>query len=627
LFPYSGGSSDSHLIVYGTCSWVADADYSWITIDSGGSGVGMNNIDFTVDLNTGADRYGTITVTGRSLILNQAGAPGCTYIVSPAVAPAYTSYGGSGTFSVSAVGGCNWTASSPDSWIMIYMGASGSGNGTVAYLVLPNDGIARNGTLTIEGQTLYVHQDSGCTYALSYDGIGIASTGGTPTVGVSASDITCAWTATSNDTWITINSGSNGTGSGAVTYTVAAYTGSARTGTMTIEGQTFTVNQGNSSLREDLAAPVTTLISPAIPGNPFLVTINIVNNTGGNILTIRPDCVNTNLMLTDAQGNIVIPNDRLRGYAAPADLVTIGPGNYPITCDLFEAYSPSAFTESPQAYTLIATYANMFTDPNYAMWTGVIPSGTQQVFIGLGPVVGSISVPVDPVQIGSTVAVSASFTDPGAGGTNTHSAMWNWDGTTSAGTVNENTGIVTGSHTYSAVGVYDIALTVTDSNSVSGTGQPASVVVYDPSGSFVTGGGWINSPVGAYRVDTSLIGKATFGFVSKYKKGATVPTGETEFQFKIANLNFHSDSYQWLVVAGIKAQYKGVGTINGAGNYGFILTAIDGQIKGGGGTDKFRIKIWDKNNNDNIIYDNQINVPDDADPTTVIGGGSIIIHK
>jgi len=241
--------------------------------------------------------------------------------------------------------------------------------------------------------------------------------------------------------------------------------------------------------------------------------------------------------------------------------------------------------------------------------------------------VGSISVPVDPVQIGSTVAVSASFTDPGAGGTNTHSAMWNWDGTTSAGTVNENTGIVTGSHTYSAVGVYDIALTVTDSNSVSGTGQPASVVVYDPSGSFVTGGGWINSPVGAYRVDTSLIGKATFGFVSKYKKGATVPTGETEFQFKIANLNFHSDSYQWLVVAGIKAQYKGVGTINGAGNCGFILTAIDGQIKGGGGTDKFRIKIWDKNNNDNIIYDNQINVPDDADPTTVIGGGSIIIHK
>ena len=59
-------------------------------------------------------------------------------------------------------------------------------------------------------------------------------------------------------------------------------------------------------------------------------------------------------------------------------------------------------------------------------------------------------------------------------------------------------------------------------------------------------------------------------------------------------MNFHSTSYEWLVVAGARAQYKGEGTINGSGNYGFMLTAIDGQINGGGGVDKFRIKIWDK---------------------------------
>ena len=578
---------------------------------------------YSVYPNTGPPRTGTMTIAGQTFTVNQAGqqynlnisrlgagyGEETTNPIGTDCGPHCLKFDAGTVVTITAL-------PNPDSTFVGWSGGGCSGTGTCV--------------VTMNGDTTVSATFTPCTYALSYDGIGIASTGGTPTVGVSASDSSCPWTAVSNNSWITINSGSSGTGNGAVTYTVAGpYTGAARTGTMTIEGQPFTVTQGNSNLREDLVAPPTNIDSYAVPGNPFLVTITIVNNTGGNILTIRPDCVNTNLMLTDAQGNIVIPNDRLRGYAAPADLVSIGPGpgGYPITCDLFEAYSPSAFTESPQTYTLMATYANMFTDPNYAMWTGVIPSGTQQVIIGLGPVVGSVSVPVDPVQIGSTVAVSASFTDPGAGGTNTHSAMWNWDGTTSAGTVNENTGIVTGSHTYSAVGVYDIALTVTDSNSVSGTGQPASVVVYDPSGSFVTGGGWINSPVGAYRVDTSLIGKATFGFVSKYKKGATVPTGETEFQFKIANLNFHSDSYQWLVVAGIKAQYKGVGTINGAGNCGFILTAIDGQIKGGGGTDKFRIKIWDKNNNDNIIYDNQINVPDDADPTTVIGGGSIIIHK
>ena len=119
------------------------------------------------------------------------------------------------------------------------------------------------------------------------------------------------------------------------------------------------------------------------------------------------------------------------------------------------------------------------------------------------------------------------------------------------------------------------------------------LAVYDPDGGFVTGGGWINSPLGAYTPDPSLTGKANFGFVSKYKKGATIPTGVTEFQFKVANLNFYSNTYEWLVVAGARAQYKGTGTINGGGNYGFMLTAIDGAISGGGGIDKFRIKIWD----------------------------------
>jgi len=69
---------------------------------------------------------------------------------------------------------------------------------------------------------------------------------------------------------------------------------------------------------------------------------------------------------------------------------------------------------------------------------------------------------------------------------------------------------------------------------------------------------------------------------------------------------FHSVVYEWLVVSGARAQYKGTGTINGAGNYGFLLTAIDGQINGGGGTDKFRVKIWDKNNGDTTGTSSQI---------------------
>jgi len=154
------------------------------------------------------------------------------------------------------------------------------------------------------------------------------------------------------------------------------------------------------------------------------------------------------------------------------------------------------------------------------------------------------------------------------------------------------------------------------------------VVVYDPNAGFVTGGGWINSPAGAYAQDTTLTGKASFGFVSKYVKGATTPTGNTEFNFQVAKFNFHSTAYQWLVVSGPLAQYKGTGTINGAGNYNFLLTATDGNVAGGGGVDKFRIKITDPVTG-SVVYDNMMSSDDTMTSanTQAIGGGSIVIQS
>jgi hypothetical protein len=124
-----------------------------------------------------------------------------------------------------------------------------------------------------------------------------------------------------------------------------------------------------------------------------------------------------------------------------------------------------------------------------------------------------------------------------------------------------------------------------------------------------------------------LIGKANFGFVSKYQKGATVPTGQTEFQFKAGSFNFHSADYQWLLVAGCKAQYKGTGTVNGVAGYGFLLTATDGNICASKTTDKFRIKVWDIVTTA-VVYDN-VGGSEDIDVANPqdINGGSIVIHK
>ena len=193
-----------------------------------------------------------------------------------------------------------------------------------------------------------------------------------------------------------------------------------------------------------------------------------------------------------------------------------------------------------------------------------------------------------------------------------------------------NNGSCTFSNTYGAAAVYEPKVSVSSTN-IAGTGTATYqyIVVYDPSAGFVTGGGWIMSPEGASSQYPSAKGKANFGFNSKYQKGANVPSGDTQFQFQAGNLNFKSKDYQWLVIAGSKAQYKGSGTVNGTGDYGFILTAIDGDLKGGAadGLDRFRIKIWDNNNNGVVVYDNQMGAADTDDPTTAIAGGSIVIHK
>ena len=248
----------------------------------------------------------------------------------------------------------------------------------------------------------------------------------------------------------------------------------------------------------------------------------------------------------------------------------------------------------------------------------------------IAPTVGEISVSVDGVEvdapvigISSDISATAIFSDPGA--FDTHTASWNWgDGNDTI--VEGASSPITEIHTYEEAGVYTIKLTVTDDDGGADSSEFRYVVVYDPSGGFVTGGGWIDSPPGAYVADPTLIGKANFGFVSKYKKGASVPTGNTEFVFRAAELDFHSSEYEWLVVAGPQAKFKGIGTVNNSGNYGFMLSAVDGQINGGGDVDKFRIKIWDRDDDDKVVYDNQPDDADDAELTTAIGGGSIVIH-
>ena len=241
-FDESGGTGSVNVTTQEDCSWIASSNEPWIEITSGGSGTESGTVNYSVDENTGPERTGTMTIAGEAFTVTQAGAE-CTYAIDPTSAN-FDLRGGTGSVNVTTQAGCFWTASSNESWIRIDSGSSGTGNGTVNYRVYRSR-TSRTGAMTIAGQTFTVTQGAGgtCTYAIDPTSQSFGASGGTGSVNVTT-QAGCSWTASSNESWITIDSGTSGTGSGTVNYSVDENTGSARTGTMTIAGHTFTVTQG-----------------------------------------------------------------------------------------------------------------------------------------------------------------------------------------------------------------------------------------------------------------------------------------------------------------------------------------------------------------------------------------------
>jgi hypothetical protein len=221
-----------------------------------------------------------------------------------------------------------------------------------------------------------------------------------------------------------------------------------------------------------------------------------------------------------------------------------------------------------------------------------------------GPTTGSLYI------VGTTVALTSTLTDAGAHDTQTCTVDWD----NGAGAVVSPCNAL--NHVYPAAGVYVIVVTAQDDDGGIDT-DSVMVVVYDPSTGFVTGGGRIVSAAGSYRDDPGLTGNANFGFVAKYQKGATTPTGNTEFQFQAGNFNFHSEAYDWLVVSGAKAQFRGNGFVNNTLPVTFTVTVVDGS------PDRFRIRVWDSAG---LFYDNQRGALDTSDGQTT-SSGNIVIHN
>lgn len=222
---------------------------------------------------------GKVLIAGGSPVTSSANLfdPVCA---SPAVfSPSSLSFGAdaiTATLNVSKTANCPWSVTSAPSWISVTSG-SGVGNGTITFNVASNRGStsSRSGLLRVSDASASLSQASdpcltGVTF-LSPSSASFSSVATSSSISV-VPPSGCAWSVTNVPSWISIVSGAPGSGSGTVTYSVAANPGSARSATMRIGTANFTVNQSASPCL-GFIAPVSLTIHSGGGASSFSVTI------------------------------------------------------------------------------------------------------------------------------------------------------------------------------------------------------------------------------------------------------------------------------------------------------------------------------------------------------------------
>ena len=243
-FPQAGGAGQFEVRASsGLCSWTAQADSPWVTVRAGASSQGTATVRFDVSAAGGQARTATISAAGLTFSVVQT-TGNCTYGVTPGEFNAGAG-GGALTVSVTAGAGCPWAAASTVPWIALSSPAAGSGSGSASFSIAAT-AAARSGSVVVAGRTIAVNQGGGgetapCAFSISPESGAVPAAGGGGTVTVTTS-AGCAWTASSNAPWLSLTGATSGNGPGQISYQAAAGA-EARSGTLTVAGRLFTVNQ------------------------------------------------------------------------------------------------------------------------------------------------------------------------------------------------------------------------------------------------------------------------------------------------------------------------------------------------------------------------------------------------
>ncbi|HLH00695.1 MAG TPA: putative Ig domain-containing protein [Bryobacteraceae bacterium] len=235
--------------------------------------------------------------------------------------------------------------------------------------------------------SLQITQGVSCTYSLSASSQSFAAAGGAGSVNVTANS-GCTWTAVSNANFISITSGASGAGNGTVSYSVAANTGAARTGTLTVAGKTYTINQ--SAPNAGGLAVTTTSLPPGMVGVSYLETLAASGGQQPYTWSISGS-LPSGLTLTPSTGAISGTPGSPGQYALTATVTDAASKTaaQPLSITINGVSSPGSFAITNvsfpngvvgQSYSQSLSVANICSTPfsqnvNFAVMAGTLPSG------------------------------------------------------------------------------------------------------------------------------------------------------------------------------------------------------------------------------------------------------------
>jgi len=124
-FSTSSGSGTVNVSAPSGCAWTVASNSSFVSLVSGGNGIGNSTVAYTVAENTGSNyRTGTLSIAGQTFTVTQDGTDGCNFLIVP-TSRTLSANSESGSVTVTAPIGCVWTATSSAPFVTIASGSSG----------------------------------------------------------------------------------------------------------------------------------------------------------------------------------------------------------------------------------------------------------------------------------------------------------------------------------------------------------------------------------------------------------------------------------------------------------------------------------------------------------------------